>query len=308
MTLSSCLHDLEDFTGQFSSVPNIVELSEASNASTGTVTREIINPTVPASFALKVNLAVVSPLSVDTKVTLALDNSLITAYNTAKGVSAVPVPDAALTVSSYTVTIPAGKREVDWSFTIDANKVPNSLAIIYILPVKIVSAENNVTVSGNYGTKLVRVLARNKYDGVYTVTGTLVDLSTGTITGNYPTTVNLVTTTSTQCSYQEPAAAPWGTPPIFHTIKSAGALSVYGSFGLLVNFDASDNVSSVINYYGQPASNTRSAQLDPSGVNKYDGTAKKITIKYWMLQPSVMTAAPYIRTTYDEVWTYVGPR
>lgn len=310
MALSSCLKDLEDFTGQFSGSPALAELSESANAATGTVAREIINPTVPAVFSLKVNIASPNALGVATKVTLVLDNTLITAYNTAKGLTgaaaAIPVPTAALTVASYDVTIPAGQREADWSFTIDANQLPNSISTMYLLPVRIQSAENSVVVSGNFGTKLVRVLARNKFDGIYTVTGTLTDLGAATITGNYPMTIKLVTSSSFTCTVEEPAAAAYGSPPIFHSIKSGGAFSVYGSFGMVITFDASNNVASMINYYGQPASNGRSAALDALGVNKYDPAAKKVTVKYNMFQPSVIPVGP--RVIFDEVWTYTGPR
>ena len=79
----------------------------------------------------------------------------------------------------------------------------------------------------------------------------------------------------------------------------------YGSFGLIINFDASDNVSSLSNYYGQPSGNGRSANVDPSGINKYDPATKTIKIKYWMDQPSVVT--PH-RTYFNETWKFVGPR
>ena len=310
MGLSSCLNDLEDFTGQFSGSPVIAELPEAANAATGTVAREIIDPTKPAEFSLRVNIASPYALDKDTKITLVLDNTLITEYNAAKGLTgssaAVPVPASALTVASYEVTVPAGKREVEWPFKIDANNVPNSLSTMYLLPVRIQSAENNVVVSGNFGTKLVRILARNKWDGIYTATGTLVDLSTSAITGNYPMTIHLVTSSSFTCTVQEPAASAYGSPPIFHSIRSGGSFSVYGSYGMVVTFDATDKVTSLINYYGQPASNGRSGSLDPAGVNKYDPATKKVTIKYWMIQPSVVASGP--RTIFDEVWTYVGPR
>jgi hypothetical protein len=175
MVLSSCLNDLEDFTGQFSGSPTIAEFSEASNAATGTVGREIVDPSKPANFVLKVNIASPYPLDKDTKVTVALDNALIVAYNAEKGLTgsaaAVPVPMAALTISSYEVTIPAGKREADWAFTVDASKVPNPVTTFYLIPVKIVSAENNVVPSGNFGTKLVRILARNEFDGDYLMSG-----------------------------------------------------------------------------------------------------------------------------------------
>ena len=310
MVLSSCLNDLEDFTGQFSGSPVIAEIPEASNAATGTVSREIIDPTKPAEFTLRVNIASPFPLDKDTKITLALDNNLITLYNAEKGytgsAAAIPVPLDALTVTSYEVVVPAGKREAEWTFKIDANKLPNSLAIKYLLPVKIESAENNVVVSGNFGTKLVRVLARNKWDGIYTATGTLTDLSTSAITGNYPMTISLVTASSFTCTVEEPAASAYGSPPIFHSIKSGGSFSVYGSYGMVVTFDASDKVVSLINYYGQPASNGRSGALDPLGINTYNPSTKIVTIKYWMIQPSVVASGP--RTIFDEVWTYVGPR
>ncbi len=175
LSLTSCLNDLEDFMGAFSGAPAIAELSEGVNAATGTVTREIIDPTHPTTFTLRVAVAVAEPLGTDTKVTLALDNALITAYNTEKGLTgsaaAIPIPLAALTVDSYEVTIPAGELELDWEFTIDATLVPNATTTFYILPVKIASVDNGVTISGNFGTKLVRLIARNEFDGAYKMKG-----------------------------------------------------------------------------------------------------------------------------------------
>lgn len=175
MTFSSCLNDLEDYMGGFSGSPALAEFNEASNASTGTVGREIINPLVPANFSLRVNIASANQLGAPTKVTLALDNSLITAYNTARGLTgaaaAIPVPLAALGITSYEVTIPAGEREVEWAFSVNAALVPNIVTTFYLIPVKIVSADNGVNVSGNYGTKLIRILARNQFDGAYKMKG-----------------------------------------------------------------------------------------------------------------------------------------
>ena len=175
MSLTSCLNDLEDFTGQFSGSPVLAELSEAANPATGTVGREIVNPLVPANFTLRVNIASANALDKDTKVTLVLDNTLIDAYNTAKGLTgtaaAIPVPIAALTIASYDVTIPAGKREAEWPFSVDATKVPNPVTTFYIIPVKIASAENGVVPSGNNGTRLIRILARNEFDGKYLMKG-----------------------------------------------------------------------------------------------------------------------------------------
>lgn len=175
MSLTSCLNDLEDFIGDFSSVPPIAEFNEAVNASTGTVGREIIDPTQPAEFSLRLNITVINTLSVDTKITLAIDNALVDAYNTSRGLTgdaaAVAVPAAALTASSLEVTIPAGKREAEWEFTIDPKKVPNPVTTFYMLPVKITAVNNDITISGNNNIRLIRVLARNEFDGKYKMKG-----------------------------------------------------------------------------------------------------------------------------------------
>ncbi len=175
LSLTSCLNDLEDFMGDFSSSPAIAELSESINPATGTVTREIINPTAPALFKLRVGIAVAQPLSKDIKVTLALDNAMITAYNTEKGLTgpaaAVPIPASALTIGSLDVIIPAGELEADWEFSVSAAQLTNPVTTFYVLPVKIASADNGVVVSGNFGTKLIRVLARNEFDGNYVMKG-----------------------------------------------------------------------------------------------------------------------------------------
>jgi len=62
-----------------------------------------------------------------------------------------------------------------------------------------------------------------------------------------------------------------------------------------------DFYESVTNAYGQPAGNTRAAELDPSGVNAYDPDSKTIKVKFFMTQKSLVPVAPYIRSQFD--WT-----
>ena len=175
MSLTSCLKDLEDFVGDFGSVPGVAEFNEASNASTGTVGREIIDPTKPAEFSLRLNLTVINALNKDTKITLVIDNALVAAYNTSRGLTgaaaAVAVPADAINASSLEVTIPAGQREVEWEFAIDATKVPNPVTTFYLMPVKITAVNNDLIISGNNSIRLVRILARNEFDGKYKMKG-----------------------------------------------------------------------------------------------------------------------------------------
>ena len=85
LSLTSCLNDLEDFMGDFSGSPAIAELSESPSAATGTVNREIIDPTKPLELKFRVGIAVAKPLDKATTVTLAIDNALVTAYNASYG-------------------------------------------------------------------------------------------------------------------------------------------------------------------------------------------------------------------------------
>jgi len=129
----------------------------------------------------------------------------------------------------------------------------------------------------------------------------MVDFANAGLTGPYPWNVALVTSGPTQVKLMDLDY----TKDFYHKIKSGSADSYYGSFGVVFNFDGSDNVTSVANLYGQPASNGRSASLDGTGVNKFDPSTNTLDVKYFMDQPSVI--APH-RTSFDEHFEYVGPR
>jgi hypothetical protein len=311
MTLSSCLNDLEDFMGQFSGSPAIAELSEAANPSTGTIVREIINPTVPAEFTLRVNIASANYFKTDSKITLAIDNALVTAYNTAKGLTgaaaAVPIPAAALTVSSYDVIIPAGTREIDWTFSINATLVPNPTSTFYILPVKITAADNGIVISGNYAEKLIRILARNKYDGKYTVTGTFTDYVNGPPwTGLYPKHVNLITLGGDLVSKYDTDNSTYA-----YYFDTGAGLSQFGNFTPTFKFSTTtDNVIDVINSTFDAAPRSRTAALytglvPPANANKFFTSDHHIEVSYYLVQQNVL---PVNRTLIIETYTYVGPR
>lgn len=156
---------------------------------------------------------------------------------------------------------------------------------------------------------------KNKWDGVYEVTeGTMVDVANGTLghvnnflasIGEPPMQWTLQTIGPAKCLVYDD----YFFGGIYMPIASGASYSNYGSFAIIVEFDPnSDNVVAVTNYWGQPASNTRSARIDPTGINKVDPNTKDIKIKYNMLQPSVIAAAPHVRVTWEETWTYLGPR
>jgi hypothetical protein len=210
------------------------------------------------------------------------------------------LPTNAYILPTKTVVIKKGERRA--TLTVDIN-IPATFDFskVYALPLTIKSASLG-TISGNFGSVLYAIGAKNKYDGEYKVEGTLVDRTVTSITGKYPLNYYLVTQTSTSNALYD-----LGRDAFYHTILSAGSVSVYGDFAPVFTFDDAGNITKVVNYYGQPASNGRSAGLNPTGQNKFvSGTPGQngsvFKVKYYMYQPG-----SNIRTEFDETYTYVGP-
>ena len=183
---------------------------------------------------------------------------------------------------------------------------------------------------------VVEIGAKNAYDGIYAVTGPMVELTgqpwyqwNNPAISGFPAAnggaweAHLVTSGGSTCFLVDQTI--WGC--CGHPMLNGSANSGFGSYGLVVNFNPATNVvSRVHNYYGDPsygaatslgspaagsgaplfsASNTRRAELDPSGINAVQGN-KDILIKYFMVQSSVVPVGP--RITFDEKWKYLGPR
>jgi hypothetical protein len=255
-------------------------------------------------------------LNSETTVTLEydVDTTILKKYNEINGTSLIPLPASlgtttpAPTAGVITLTFAAG----EFSKSVAVN-IPN--ASIFDFTQQYAFAYKMTSVSGTgiksaatNDTIVAQVLIKNKYDGVYVVTANspMVDILNSGLTGWYPFTYNLETSgeNSVKCLLVDP-----GYYDYYHPITSGGSYSVYGAFGLEITFDpATGNIVSVTNVWGNPPSNTRMPVIDPSGVNKYDAATKIIQFKYWMIQPSLVPTPPNIRTSFDETWTYKGPR
>jgi hypothetical protein len=186
---------------------------------------------------------------------------------------------------------------------------------------------------------VVEIGAKNAWDGIYAVTGPLIDLvAPNLIQWNDPASgdpfadshggaweAHLVTTGANEVVVYDNTI--WGVPA--HPLINVGpplGYSGYSGVGMIVRFDAATNtVSKIFNYYGDPtrgpatalgnpasgsgpplyqASNTRRLELDPSGQNAVQGN-RDILVKYFLYQPSLIAG---VRSYIDEKWAYVGPR
>lgn len=233
------------------------------------------------------------------------DTSIIGKYNRAHGSSFLELPPSTYTVLSDLNNITFQPGEISKQIMIRLDKNQLDLSKQYALGLRVTDPSGGAIPSVSQGEVLYAVGVKNKYDGRYKVTGSMTDFANSALTGLYPLEWELVTSGPNSVVVYDNVEL--GFPG--HMISNAGSPSYYGSFGLVVNFDPVTNIiTSVTNFYGQPAGNTRSAELDPSGVNKYDPASKSVKIKYFMKQPSVVTTPPNIRTAFDETWEYIGPR
>jgi len=241
-----------------------------------------------------------SDLNKSLTVRLVRDTGVLGRYNRAHGTQfeELPANHYSLLADIGNITFQPGEFSKEVRIRFDKTNL--DLSKQYALGIKLTDAGTGAVI-GKANDEAVWVIGvKNKYDGIYEISGSLVDLTNSNITGYYPLKWELRTTGASTVTVVDNELL--GIPG--HVISSSGSTSYYGSFGLVVTFDpATNKITSLVNYYGQPSSNGRSAALDPSGRNEYDPVTKKIYIKYFMLQPGTT-----VRTTFDEVWSYTGPR
>lgn len=303
-SLAGCLKDKAFDDGDIQSVhsnggqPKMIEMKISATSTSNFVSLAYNNSNNDTVVDLvPINLSTPDVAPEDINVTLALKPDLVQTYNDSNG-TAYQVPGANLVSivnSGNVVTIPKGSHTgylqvkfkpsdiigKDWAFGFAITSVDKA----------------GYTISGNLSSGVVSILIKNKYDGKYTVDGSLVDMVnpalSSTPDGPYPFDVELHTTGANSVKMWVKGIGDG------HLI---GGNSYYGSFTPNFTIDpATGKITSVTNAYGQPSGNGRSAELDPAGANVYNAD-KSIDVKY------VMKQAGAVRTTFDEHFTYVGPR
>jgi len=242
------------------------------------------------------------------KVVIVQDDAVIDAYNTEHGTSYVPLPASVFTVDpsnpavngAYTVTFNPGEFYKTIKISVpDATQLDP--AELYALGFKIQSVEGDGKASAELNETVVEVALKNKYDGHYKVTGSMVDLTSASLVGLYPFEMDLITVDASSVIMYHT-----GTPftGYYHPILNGASVSAYGNYAPVFIFDpATNKIVGIDNGYGQGAG-SRWAVLDPTGINAYDPATKTIRVKYFMNQPNATT----IRTTFDETFTYMRPR
>ncbi len=300
-SVSSCLKNGQ-YDIDFSQVNGSVYIPLAAAHANGVIAETYPATQTTASIPVIVDVASPSLPTTATTITLALDTAALNAYNTANNTNFTVLPDSVYTLTgSLDMTVPAGKRLDTVWVNLDLTKL--DLSGNYILPYTIASASLPIE---QWNHLLLYISVKNAFDGDYTVTGTYSDVSAAgaSFTANYPMDINLVTSGPNSVDVFNTDLGQVG-----YEFNTPTGPSYYGSFGVRIFIDpVSNKVTSVTNIYGNPAPNTRSAVLDPSGINARDPSTGNISVKYFMTQPSVIPAPPSIRAYFNEVYTYNGPR
>lgn len=240
----------------------------------------------------------VEPAPSDFTTTLAVNNALVTDPN------AIVLPSNSYTVPSADVAFTKGNRLSSmFKIVLNTDLLPDPTAVYGVgFTISSVS-KSGVQIPSNLKNVLFYFTVKNKYDGEYEVTGTMVDAASASLSGYFPMKYHLITAGAKVVDGFDPVV--W--EDYFIPIRSGTALSGYGSYCPSFTFDANDKIVTVTNIYGQPAGNGRYAEIDPTGVNSWDPATKTIKVKFFMFHPSAVPL-PDPRVKFDWTMTYVKPR
>jgi hypothetical protein len=270
------------------------------------------NTKVVTLFTFRRDANSAADLQKPVEITLAEDATLIPAGFTDLPASMYTlVADPSITVAAGKVTMRFAAGEFSKSLKINLNgALWTNLSTKYGKYYKVFDAGTKQVAAGQ-ATMAVTMSIKNAWDGVYEVTGEMTDVLSPTLSNinNFlgadgPMQYELRTVSGDVNS----AYDNFFFGGVYKVITAGTSYSQYGSFSPVFQFDAATNkVIAVTNYYGQPASNTRYAQLDPAGFNDYNPSTKTMRVSYFMFQPS-SAAGTSPRVSFTEVWKFIKER
>ena len=220
------------------------------------------------------NLNAGNPAPADITINLAIKSTeLISAYNTANGTN-IQVLTPTLYTMPTTVTIPAGARNVTVPLVITSTLSLNP-NIAYGIAIQITSASGNYIVAENLKNLLIQFSIKNKYDGVYNLTGYHNRVP---YTFPYQTTMHMVTSGPNAAYFFWPLVGGVGHPI---GIGPNNALSWYGPVvAPVVVFNTSTNL--VTNVFGSDPAGPPITMFTGAGsrLSKWDPATRNMTVDW----------------------------
>ncbi|SDT60679.1 protein of unknown function [Mucilaginibacter mallensis] len=298
-SLTSCLKDNGPGSVNFGDSPALVGFQYAGIGPVPMVTK-ILGKSTDASD-IEVTLSVAS-LTLKTPVTVNVvpDPAGFNTYKTNVDTNAVLLPSTQYALANGgKVTISPGQQIVKLHITFTGDQInfnnDNTLAF------KLQDA-SGATIASNLSEIILKILLKSIYEGAYTNNGTFFDTGGAITQGVYPEKIELLTVSKYVVDFYDISANVGYGHPIY-----LGGASYFGSFSPEFTIDpTTSKVTGVTNYYGQNSgAHSRSAVLDPTGINATSGTPGtvgfKISVKYIMVQAGTP------RVTFTEVYTFTNP-
>lgn len=259
--LSSCLKEKYDGgrvqpTHSTGDVPQVIELTltATSNENFYLLAIDNADQDTVVDF-IPVTLASASPAATDIHVTLALDDALIDAYNTAHGTAYEPPPAALYSILNAEVTIPAGRNT---GFLKVRFKPSDFIGHDYAFGLKITSIkEAGYTISGNLSSGVAAITIKNKYDGIYNAVGNFTHPNPD-FTGAFDSEWSCATSGPTAVAFQLNVTVLFGVVIEFVVDESTNLVTVNRIGGPLDPYDPA------LNYY-DPATKTFHYNFSYSG-------------------------------------------
>jgi hypothetical protein len=282
---SSCLKDkdLLDPEGTQNTIEFLnIDIIASPTTSTYPLYNISYNIVPEADLALTVNYSGAHAAPQDIEVTVGIKADALTIYNTENATTYTLLPDNMYSLPTTKVTIPKGQKSAVIHVKFKTNLF--DLTKKYAFPVSIQSASYGI-ISGNFSTNVFAVVAKNKYDGVYTLKSRQGANDRGFTTTPYswPYDISLITTGPNTVAFHNTGYANDYTHPIQTT---ATAWSRFGSYTPILTFDGSDKLVDAPNYYINP-SNGRAGKVNAAiTTSRYDPATKTIYAAIVMTQPN----------------------
>lgn len=219
--------------------------------------------------AAELRLSSEEPIDEDVLVSLSIDKSqeIIDNYNSEHETKLVPFPTSLYSlISGYNVSIPKGSKVGNLKLTVNTSAFDLEEAYAMGLYIKSVD-KNSLVISGNLDTIVVKIAAKNKYDGVYSVSGSSLRAGDDVLSGPIKDKVtrDVITTGPNSLTYNPP----W-----------ADGSDIGGIGGTTITLDPATNKVTM------SSSNPALVNL-PSYDNRYDPATRTFYLSfYWGNGPS----------------------
>lgn len=256
------------------------------------------NPPIETFDLLEVRYSAALKKAGNIQATLAVDNSLVTAYNTAHGTSYVALPTNAYTLpDGLTVSLPAGNSGKA-SLRITLNKNNLNLQNAYALGIKLVSVSEG-TIDQLQKDLIATILVKNQWDGTYELAFSNYHPSLNPNYDGDVTEVEMHTTGTNKVKIYWPDAGGFACPAIL-----GGGFSYFGAQEPEYTIDMTTNVVTVQNAF--PGATTFYT-MNPGYNSRFEPATRKIFAKW---------GYSYVGGTFSlgnsREWTqefrYLGPR